>query len=121
MSREWTLRYDRAPMLVNQLEKKSHWSVRSEMRQEWRAAFQLLALEAKVPKLDAVFLTVQQHKAKGILPDPDACQPSVKPAIDGLVDAQVVPDDSGEYVKGILYLPAVKGPDALELTITEVA
>jgi len=32
----------------------------------------------------------------------------------------VVPDDSGEYVKGILYLPAVKGPDALELTISEV-
>lgn len=119
--REWTLRYEQAPMLVNALEKKAHWSVRSEMRLEWRAAFHLLALEQKIPRLDAVFVTVQQFKAKGKLPDPDACQPSVKAAIDGcLVDAGIVPDDSGVYLKGLLYLPPLKGPDALELVITEV-
>ncbi len=74
----------------------------------------------KVPHLPAALITVQLYKAKGVLPDLDASQPATKPAIDGLIDAGVLKDDSGEYLKGLLYLPPLKGPDALELTVTEV-
>jgi hypothetical protein len=41
----------------------------------------------------------------------------VKAAIDGLVDAGIVPDDSGEYVRMITFMPAVRGDDQLTLII----
>jgi hypothetical protein len=44
----------------------------------------------------------------------------VKAAIDGLVDARVLPDDSGAYVASLSHLPplrALGSTDELELTL----
>jgi hypothetical protein len=60
---------------------------------------------------------VQPFQAKGRLQDTAACNPSVKAAIDGLVDASVVPDDTGEFVRQITFLPCVRGEDMLTLII----
>lgn len=39
----------------------------------------------------------------GILPDADAIAPMVKPVIDGIVDAGIMPDDDGEHVYLVGY------------------
>lgn len=37
------------------------------------------------------------------LPDPDGIAPALKGVLDGLVDAGVVPDDSGVFVAAVTY------------------
>jgi len=62
-------------------------------------------------------VTVQPFQKRGRLQDTAACNPSVKAAIDGLVDAGIIPDDSGEFVRMITFLPCVRGDDQLTLII----
>ena len=62
-------------------------------------------------------VTVQPYQRLGKLQDTAACNPSVKAAIDGIVDAGVIPDDTGEFLPQITFLPCKRGHNALELTI----
>ena len=79
-----------------------------------------LALEAKVPPLEAIRVIVSQTQAKGLLPDPMSCTAAVKAGIDGLVDAGVIPDDTGVHVKAVTFLAAEKAErDSLTLLIEE--
>lgn len=58
------------------------------------------------------------------LQDAANCYPSAKAMIDGIVDAKILPDDTGEYVKEILFLAPVrvktKAEEGMTLTITPV-
>lgn len=47
------------------------------------------------------------------LPDPEALAPSLKGFLDGLVDAAVIPDDTGAYVASVTFLPPVVDRAAL--------
>lgn len=89
---------------------------------EWREAFWLLAKEAKVPPLDAVEIVVQAGMS-GVLQDIGNCYVSVKAAVDGLVLAKVIPDDTDEHLRRLTFLPSVRvpptRPDYLTLTIIE--
>lgn len=54
------------------------------------------------------------------MPDPDACQGASKPIIDGLVDAGVIPDDTGTHVESITYhAPEHTGTPALICLVKE--
>jgi hypothetical protein len=52
-----------------------------------------------------------------VLQDVAACNPAVKAAIDGLVDAGIVPDDSPAYLRSVEFLAPMKGRDALTLYV----
>ena len=53
--------------------------------------------------------------------DVGACFPAVKAAIDGLVDAGVLPDDNPQFVRALTFYPAEIGDmDGLRLQIEEV-
>ena len=65
-------------------------------------------------------VTVQPFQKRGRLQDTAACNPAAKAAIDGLVDAGIVPDDSGDYVRQITFLPCVRGEDQLTIIIQGV-
>jgi hypothetical protein len=55
-------------------------------------------------------------------PDTAACYPAVKAAIDGLVDAGVIPDDDPEHVVEIRFAaPAIGSHDSLTIVVAEVA
>lgn len=57
----------------------------------------------------------------GPLPDIGACYPSVKAAIDGLVDAEVIPDDTGAHLVRLTFKPPVRSErDALTLEVWAV-
>jgi hypothetical protein len=49
--------------------------------------------------------------------DVGACNPAVKAAIDGIVDAGVLPDDSSKFVRSLIYLPPQNDKNSLVLYI----
>lgn len=110
------LTYQRKPLTTNAERKGNRWG-RAEHVKEWRQAFAWLARKQRVPAMSRISVVAQPAQRRGRLQDTAACNPSVKAAIDGLVDAGVVPDDTGEHVREITFLPCVRGEDSLTLII----
>lgn len=84
---EWLLQNHR---VHRQVEAKKKASLRSKAG--WMAKAELLSMGTPV----AVF--ARAYVRGGTLPDADAIAPMVKAALDGIVDAGIIPDDSGAYV-----------------------
>lgn len=120
----YTLRLERRPWTLN-VERQgqtSRWKL-AELVRAWRMDFQLLALEARTPPLDAVTVTARPElKNRRSMPDTGACIGAVKAGIDGLVDAGVIPHDGPDVVRRLTFeAPVVTGVDALSLVIEEAA
>jgi len=111
------LTYDRKPVTTNKERSGNRWE-RAASTREWRDAFAWIAKRERVPQMRWINVTVQPFQKRGRLQDTAACNPSVKAAIDGLVDAGIVPDDTGDYVRQITFLPCMRGDDKLVLIIT---
>jgi hypothetical protein len=60
---------------------------------------------------------VEPHQKGGRSQDVGACNPAVKAAIDGLVDAGILPDDSPEFVRSLVFLPPLKDKNSLVIYI----
>jgi crossover junction endodeoxyribonuclease RusA len=115
----YTLRIHTAerPLTENK-DNNLHFRTRAKLRLQYRNDACWLAQDAGIPPLGAVHITARAVYLKGALTDPGACAPTVKGCIDGLVDARVMSDDTGEFVHSITYLPAVKGDfQGIELTV----
>ncbi len=111
---EYRLLILQKPVTTNRERAGNRWE-RAKDTKHWRVIAKLSA--AKIPPLKTMNVTVQPYQKKGRLQDTAACNPSVKAAIDGIVDAGVIPDDSGEYLPKIIFLPCKRGEDSLELLI----
>jgi 1-acyl-sn-glycerol-3-phosphate acyltransferase len=100
----------------------SRHAERNRLVQEWREAFAWLAKEAKLPKLEACVIYAWPMLRDRRVQDVAACNPSVKAAIDGLVDAGVLEDDDPRFVRALAFGPPVQAApyDALRLLIVEV-
>jgi hypothetical protein len=97
-------------------ERRKHWRALSRIHAAWRSAGQQAALIHKLRAMPPCVVTVQARYKGGRVTDPDGCAPSVKCVLDGLVDRGVWPDDTGEWVRSITYLPPLvdrSKPDAL--------
>ena len=123
MNPSWTLTYHARPWSLNVERAGNRWK-RAEMIREWREAFRLLAIAEEIPPLAT--LQVHAHpfyRNARSLPDTAACVGSVKAAIDGLVDAGVLTDDTPDIVRTITFhAPVVdreRHSDALTLWIAE--
>jgi crossover junction endodeoxyribonuclease RusA len=112
----WILTYQSKPLTTNAERAGNRWG-RAEHVKEWRATFAWLARKEKVPRMSWISVIAQPAQKRGRLQDTAACNPSVKAAIDGLVDAGVIPDDTGNYVREITFLPCLRGDDALTIII----
>jgi hypothetical protein len=64
-----------------------------------------------------ISVTAEPHQKGGRLQDVGACNPAVKAAIDGLVDAGILPDDSSEYVRSLIFLQPKNDKNSLVLYI----
>ncbi len=115
-----TLRFDERPWTSN-TERRWHHYQRAGAVRRWRAAFALLAREAHMPSLGAVEVTVTPYLAnRRGLQDVAGCFPAAKAAIDGLVDAGVLPDDTPEHLRSLTFrAPVIGQGDALELVVSE--
>ena len=112
----YVLTYGKRPVTTNAERSGNRW-VRAAATKEWRDAFAWLARRERIPRMRWINITVQPVQKRGRLQDTAACNPSAKAAIDGLVDAGIVPDDTGEYVRQITFLPCVRGEDQLIIMI----
>lgn len=119
MPDEWTLWDPNRPWTAN-TERRWHHMERARHVKECRARFYWYAKAARIPILDKITVTATPHsKDRRWRPDVAACYPAVKAAIDGLVDAGVIPDDTDQYLTAITFTPVmVTGRDGLQLTIT---
>lgn len=120
--RSWQLEYRARPFTVNYIYGRvSRHQQRNDLVQEWRDAFRLLALEQKIPQLDAIQVFAWPLLRDRRVQDVGACYLAVKAAIDGLEDAGVILDDDPRYVRLIAMGPPVmQAPyDALRMVITE--
>jgi len=112
----YRLELEQRPWTTNAERAGNRWE-RAALTKEWRTAFQLLAKQEKIPVMSWISVTVEPHQKGGRLQDVGACNPAVKAAIDGIVDAGVLPDDSSQYVRSLIFLPPHKDKNSLVLYI----
>ena len=113
------LSYQAKPLTTNKERAGNRWERASHVK-EWREAFAWLAKKERIPPMRWINVTAQPFQKRGRLQDTAACNPSVKAAIDGIVDAGVVPDDTGDFVRQITFLPCQRGEDQLTIIIQGV-
>lgn len=122
----YTLRYEKRPWTLNSERQGGYAKTgqkgggghhgRAIRTKEWRAKFAELA--AGYPPLRSIEVTVLPEVRNRTMPDTGACIGAAKAAIDGLVDAGVIPEDGPKYVRRLTFLaPVVTGVDALVLRI----
>ena len=117
--RSWTLEWQQRPTPMNKY-RTLHYRERAAYDREWRAIFARLAMVARVPHLEAVNITVALTCAHHSLPDVGAAYPTAKAAIDGLVDAGVLTDDTPNIVRFLGFAaPERSDTDRLVLVIEE--
>ncbi len=105
--RPWTTNGERAG---------NRWQ-RAELVKTWRSAFNILAKSEQIPEMEWISVTVEPHQKGGRLQDVGACNPAVKAAIDGIVDAGVLPDDSPKYMKSLIFLAPQNDRNSLVIYI----
>lgn len=115
----YRLEFNQRPWTTNAERAGNRWE-RASLVKEWRHGFELLAKSEKIPPMSWITVTVEPHQKGGRLQDVGACNPAVKAAIDGIVDAGVLPDDSSQFVRSLTFLPPVKGKNSLVIYIRGV-
>lgn len=108
--RVWDLIDKTRPWTVN-AERTWHHMKRAKLVKDCRERFRIYALEAQIPKLHHIAIEVwplSPHRKWR--PDVGACFPSVKSAIDGIVDAGIIPNDTDEFLGWVRFYPLLKWP-----------
>jgi crossover junction endodeoxyribonuclease RusA len=118
----WTLEDDERPWTMNN-ERTWHWSKRATRTKSTREKFYWLSKIEKVPKLDYISVDIiPLYAGKGAVADTGAHFPAAKAAIDGIVDAGVIPDDNGKYIQKITFWSPIQNKNyGLRIVITNQA
>lgn len=103
-----------------------HWAVHSRRTKDYRSASAQAAREAKIPRLDRVSIYAWPQ-GPNMRQDVGAAFPSVKAAIDGLLDERVgkilipgvLPNDTPRHVVRLTMLPHKRGEHGLWLMIID--
>jgi crossover junction endodeoxyribonuclease RusA len=112
-ARPWTVNSERSG-------RGNHWAVKGKQTKEWREAFYLLGLAKRRYKMQAANITAEIVVKRKPLPDTGANYTAIKAAIDGLVDAGLLPNDTPEHVRSITMLAPVQGKeDKVIITLEE--
>lgn len=115
----YRLEFNQRPWTTNAERAGNRWE-RANLTKTWRNAFMLLAKSENLPEMVWVSITIEPHQKGGRLQDVGACNPAVKAAIDGIVDAGILPDDSSEFVRSLTFLPPKNDKNSLVLYVRGV-
>ena len=115
----WELRRDARPWTTNAERSANHWT-RAKLTKEWREAFAWIAKSQRIPPLAWATIAAQPTQKGGRLQDTGGCAPTVKAAVDGIVDAGVFPDDSPAYVRTLTYLTPLRGASSLTVWLSGI-
>lgn len=100
---------DKPPLNAND---RFHWRVKNRRAQDIKDAIGWRVREAKIPRLEHIAVRLMFQPQDRRRRDPSNLMPTQKSAVDGLVVAGVVPDDTPEFVTE--EIPAVLWPDGGE-------
>ena len=122
MSRRWTIVDTVRPWTTN-AERTWHYHKRAKIVKETRERWYILTKQAQIPRLNRISIAVTPLAVnKRWRPDVGACYPTVKAAIDGIVDAGVIIDDNPQHLDSIIFFTVdIVGRDGLRLMITELS
>lgn len=95
MSR-WTVTLDGLPPMT--LNQRQHWAARARDVKAWRQRTAWECKAAQVPRLDRCEVVLRGAPPTNRRRDRHNLVPSLKAAVDGLVDAGVIPDDTPEHL-----------------------
>lgn len=109
------------PLVSLNSERSGHYFTRAAATKQWRHSAGWAAKAARIPTLAVVIIEAQPFQSKGILADAGNHLPSVKAAIDGLVDVGVLHDDDPAHVVALILHAPKRGNDGLTLTLQPVA
>jgi len=85
---------------------RRHFHAAAAITKKWRETTAWRARQARLPHIDApVHITAVIHRADRRKADAPNSWPSVKAAIDGLVDAGVLTDDDDAHVLSTTFQP----------------
>lgn len=99
-SKPWVLTFPAGTKLLtaNEMRAKGHWSKFYTIIRSWRAMSCLIAEQQKIPLLEKVKIRAVYHPPDNRRRDTSNIFPTIKAAVDGIVDAGVLKDDSDKYV-----------------------
>ncbi|MBS2531982.1 hypothetical protein KGQ20_04285 [Catenulispora sp. NF23] len=118
----FTIDFPPALVLLTANDRAAHWGRRAAVTGGIRVAAATLARAARIPPSEQAWITVVLHPHNRRRLDPHNWGPSAKAAIDGLVDAAVLPDDDWRHLLGVTFLLGPTRPARqLALHITPVA
>lgn len=112
----WDLEYGSRPWTTNK-DRTMHHHERAKLVKTWRETYKGLAEKAGIPPLKVFAIEAYPKLKDRRLQDTAACNPAVKAAIDGIIDAGVAPDDSNEWLKWIKFYPCEVTPGQNSLLI----
>ena len=108
-------------MKLLSLNDRLHFGERHRRTQDLKRAACVLALSKKIPRLERVSVVVEYQPRDRRERDADNISPSGKAALDGIVAAKVLVDDSKAYVTGVECIIGEPYPlGRLVLHLTEV-
>lgn len=121
--RRWRFFLDWRPFGTNE-ERGWHYHQRAKVVDQWRQAFRILGLAERrnfTPTPDRIRVTAIEHMKSGRGHDVGGTLPAVKAAVDGLVDAGLVPHDGPRHVIALTFLVPIKSATAgLEVVVKEI-
>lgn len=91
------------------LNDRDHWAVKARKNREVRSAVALAARAMKVTPAPHIHIALEYRPRDVRRRDPDNLWATAKPAVDGLVDAGIVEDDTAEFVTR--HSPIITIPD----------
>ena len=105
------------PLALNATSKSSHWQASKEIAQ-WREDAAWTVKAKRLKPLEGPVTIHVYPQTSGRLTDCASCVLAVKGIVDGLVDANLLVDDSPKYVEAITFhSPRKAKQDGLTITI----
>ncbi|GAA1455225.1 hypothetical protein [Nocardiopsis tropica] len=100
-----------------------HWATKARKTKAIRDAAAWATEALRQPPMGAVEITAVIHPKTNRRFDPHNLQPTVKAAIDGIVDAQLIADDDSSRLVSVAFCAGEKDPSGtrIDLIVKEVA
>lgn len=91
------------------LNDRMHWAVKAKHTKPWREAALVLARAAQIPPCERIEVLLEYRPEQDRRRDALNLAAALKPIEDGLVDAGIIPDDSGEFHTSVMPVILPKG------------
>jgi hypothetical protein len=119
-TREWLIPLPwNAPLLMDN--QRLHWADKMRKTRQLRWGADTLARSHRIPQLDRARIVLHWQPATRRRRDQLSIAPTLKPLVDGLIDALVLPDDDSEHAELSCRIEPVAAPAAMWLVVTDLS